>query len=90
MNQTTTILLLSSSIFSLGCLLFYIAILRTRTATSVGGLLFLARIPLAYWPLLPQMIGTIGGMLLGIGYIWFGYTLLTRSSEREVQAQATA
>ncbi len=66
------------------------AILRTRTATSVGGLLFLAGIPLAYWPPLPQLVGTIGGMLLGIGYIWFGYILLTRSSERAVQAQATA
>jgi hypothetical protein len=86
----STILLLSSSIFSLGCLLFCIAILRTRTATSVGGLLFLAGIPLAYWPPLPQLVGTIGGMLLGIGSIWFGYILLTRSSERAVQAQATA
>ncbi len=83
------VLVLVSSIFSLGCLLFCIAILRSGTAARFASLLLLAGILLAFWPPLPQLVGTIGGVLLGLGYIWFGYTLLTRSSERAVQAQAT-
>ena len=83
------VLVLGSSIFSLGCLLFCIAILRSGTAARFASLLLLAGILLAFWPPLPQLVGTIGGVLLGLGYIWFGYTLLTRSSERAVQVQAT-
>lgn len=84
------VLLLTSGIFSLGCLLFCVAILRSEISLRWVGLLLLAGILLALWPPLPQLVGTIGGVLLGLGYIWFGYILLARSGERAVQAQATA
>jgi hypothetical protein len=83
-------LLLTGSIFSLGCLLFCIAILRSDISGRWVGLLLLGGILLAFWPPLPDLVGIIGGVLLGLGFIWFGYILLARSGERVVQAQATA
>lgn len=84
------VLLLTSGIFSLGCLLFCVAILRSEITLHWMGLLLLGGILLAFWPPLPDLIGIIGGVLLGLGFIWFGYILLARSGERVVQAQATA
>jgi len=83
-------LLLTSGIFSLGCLLFCVAILRSGIYGRWVGLLLLGGILLAFWPPLPDLVGIIGGVLLGLGFIWFGYILLARSGERVVQAQATA
>jgi hypothetical protein len=83
-------LLLTGSIFSLGCLLFCIAILRSDISGRWVGLLLLGGILLAFWPPLPDLVGIIGGVLLGLGFIWFGYILLARSGERVVQAPATA
>ncbi|HEX6477589.1 MAG TPA: hypothetical protein VF043_02000 [Ktedonobacteraceae bacterium] len=84
------VLLLTSGIFSLGCLLFCVAILRSEITLHWMGLLLLGGILLAFWPPLPDLVGIIGGVLLGLGFIWFGYILLARSGERVVQAQATA
>ena len=84
------ILLLTSGIFSLGALLFCIALLRSGTAARWAGLLLLAGILLAFWPPLPQLVGTIGGILLGVGYVWLGYVLWARTGEQVVQAQTTA
>jgi hypothetical protein len=83
-------LLVTSGIFSLGCLLFCVAILRSEITLHWVGLLLLGGILLAFWPPLPDLAGIIGGVLLGLGFIWFGYILLARSGERAVQAQATA
>ena len=83
-------LLLTSGIFSLGCLLFCVAILRSGISGRWVGLLLLGGILLAFWPPLPDLVGIIGGVLLGLGFIWFGYILLATSGERVVQAQATA
>jgi hypothetical protein len=83
-------LLLTSGIFSLGCLLFCIAILRSEISGRWVGLLLLGGILLAFWPPLPDLVGIVGGVLLGLSFIWFGYILLARSGERAVQAQATA
>ena len=83
------VLLVTGSIFSLGCLLFCITILRSGTAMRWTGLLLLGGILLAFWPPLPQLVGTIGGVLLGLGYIWFGYTLFVRGGEGAVQVQTT-
>jgi len=84
------VLLLTGGIFSLGCLLLCITILRSRIDGRWAGLLLLGGILLAFWPPLPQVVGTIGGVLFGLSYIWFGYILLARSSEQAIQAQATA
>jgi hypothetical protein len=83
-------LLLTSGIFSLGCLLFCIAILRSDISGRWVGLLLLGGILLAFWPPLPDLVGIIGGVLLGLGFVWFGYILLARSGERVVQAQTAA
>jgi hypothetical protein len=82
-------LLLTSGIFSLGCLLFCVAILRSGIDGRWVGLLLLGGILLAFWPPLPDLVGIIGGVSLGLGFIWFGYILLARSGERAVQAQVT-
>jgi hypothetical protein len=82
-------LLLTSGIFSLGCLLFCVAILRSGSDGRWMGLLLLGGILLAFWPPLPDLVGIIGGVSLGLGFIWFGYILLARSGERAVQAQVT-
>jgi hypothetical protein len=84
------VLLVTGGIFSLGALLFCIAILRSGVYGRWAGLLLLGGIPLAFWPPLPDLVGMIGGVLLGLGFIWFGYLLLARSGEQEVQAQATS
>jgi hypothetical protein len=83
-------LLLTGGIFSLGCLLFCIFILCSEISGRWVGLLLLGGILLAFWPPLPDLFGIIGGVLLGLGFIWFGYILLATRSERVVQAQATA
>ena len=83
-------LLLTGGIFSLGCLLFCVAILRSDISGRWMGLLLLGGILLAFWPPLPDLVGIIGGMLFGLGFIWFGYILLAKTGERVVQAQATA
>jgi hypothetical protein len=83
-------LLLTGGIFSLGCLLFCVAILRSGIYGRWVGLLLLGGILLAFWPPLPDLVGIIGGVLFGLGFIWFGYILLARSGGRVVQAQATA
>jgi hypothetical protein len=83
-------LLLASSIFSPGCLLFCIAILRSGTAAHWVGLLLPTRIPLAFWPPLQQLVGIIGGVQLGLGYIRFGYTLWAKTSQQGIQAQVMA
>jgi len=83
-------LLLTGVIFSLGCLLFCVAILRSGISGRWVGLLLLGGILLAFWPPLPDLVGIIGGVLLGLGFIWFGYILLARSGERVVQAQTAA
>jgi hypothetical protein len=83
-------LLLTSGIFSLGCLLFCVSILRSGISGRWVGLLLLGGILLAFWPPLPDLVGIIGGVLLGLGFIWFGYILLATRGERVVQAQATA
>ena len=83
-------LLLTGGMFSLGCLLFCIAILRSDIFGRWIGPLLLGGILLAFWPPLPDLVGIIGGILLGLGFIWFGYIPLARSGEQAVQAQATA
>lgn len=83
-------LLLTGGIFSLGCLLFCIAILRSEISLRWVGLLLLGGILLAFWPPLPDLVGIIGGVLLGLSFIWFGYLLLARSGEQAAQVQAAA
>jgi hypothetical protein len=83
-------LLLTGVIFSPGCLLFCIAILHSGISGRWVGLLLLGGILLAFWPPLPDLVGIMGGVLLGLGFIWFGHILLATRVERVVQAQATA
>ena len=85
----TVVLLLTGGLFSLGCLLFCITILRSRIDGRWVGLLLLGGILLP-WEQLPDLVSIIGGVLFGLGLIWFGYILLARSGERAVQAQATS
>jgi hypothetical protein len=83
-------LLLTGVVFSLGCLLFCAALLRSEIPGRWIGLLLLGGILLAFWPPLPDLIGIVGGVLFGLGFIWFGSIPLARSGEQVVQAPATA
>src|SRR5690348_17460469 len=63
--------------------LFCVAILRSGISGRWVGLLLLGGVLLAFWPPLPDLVGIIGGILLGLGFIWFGYILLATSGERD-------
>jgi hypothetical protein len=70
------VLLLTGSLFALGCLLWCVSIVRGALTPRWAGLPLLGGILLAFWPPLPQWVGTIGAVVLGLGLIWLGYLLV--------------
>jgi hypothetical protein len=77
--------------FALGTLLTGFTTLRAAVLPRWAGLLLLIGGPLlAFTPPLPHLVGTIGGVLLGLSYIWLGYALWRNWGEQTEHAkQAT-
>jgi hypothetical protein len=83
------VLLIAGVSFALGSLLFGLALLRTPFAGRWAGALVLVGGPLlAFWPPLPQLVGTLGGLMLGLGYSWLGYTVFQPVRKGALQPQA--
>jgi hypothetical protein len=80
------VLLLMAGIFALGTILLGIATFRAGMLPRWAGVLLAVGGPLlAFWPPLPQMLGTIGGVLVGVSFIWSGYTIWAGSGARALQ-----
>jgi hypothetical protein len=62
-------------VFSLGCLIGAIAIVRSGALPRLAGVLLVGGALLAFNPPLPHLAGTIGGLLLSLGYAWLGYAV---------------
>jgi hypothetical protein len=67
--------MLMALVFALGCLIGAIAIVRSGALPRLAGVLLVGGALLAFNPPLPHLAGTIGGLLLSLGYIWLGYML---------------
>lgn len=61
--------------FALGQLLTGIATMRANVLPCWAGLLLIGAVLLAFSPPLPHLVGMVGGMVMGGGYIWLGYAL---------------
>jgi hypothetical protein len=83
---------LSASIaFALGAILLGIATIRAGVLPRWAGVLLLAGGPLVpFAPPLPQVVGNVGGLLLGLGYVWLGYAVWSESAARSAQPEETA
>lgn len=67
------IFLLAALIFVVGSVLFGFVIVRAGISPRWSGGLIAAGAPLVvFWPPLPHIVGVIGGLALGLGYIWIG------------------
>ena len=76
------LILIVSIVMALGSILLGAAIVRAGVLPRWAGVLLIVGGPLAaLWPPLPQIAGTIGIMLFGLGYAWLGYTLLMQQGE---------
>ncbi len=83
------IFLLGQITFALGFILTGVVTSRAGVLPRWPGLLLLIGAPLAaFWPPLPQLVGVTGGVLLGLGYVWLGYAMWARTSERAIQQPA--
>jgi hypothetical protein len=64
--------------FSLGALLLGFATARAGVLPRLSGILMLSGGPLlAFTPPLPAIVGMVGAVLLGAGYMWAGYAIWT-------------
>ena len=43
----------------------------------------------AFWPPIPHLVGILGGVLLGLSYIWLGYALWAKAGERVPRANVS-
>jgi hypothetical protein len=66
----------SGLMFVLGTAIFSFASVRARVLSPWGFLLISVGTPLVgFGPLLANILGLIGAVMMGLGYIWLGYTL---------------
>ena len=68
--------------FAVGFILLGLVTLRSTLLPRWAGLLLLIGAPLFFFPVppAPVIVNTIGAVLLGLGYVWLGYSLLTGTS----------
>jgi hypothetical protein len=79
------LILIVSSVMALGSILLGAAIIRAGVLPRWAGVLLIAGAPLAaFWPPLPQIAGTIGIILFGLGYAWLGYALVMQKKGETV------
>ena len=68
-------------LFFLGYLLFGIAIIRARILPLWGSvLLIVGSAPIAFRPVLPEIVSNIGAVVFAIGAVWLGYALWAEKS----------
>jgi hypothetical protein len=72
-------LLFAGTTFALGAILLGFATVRAGVLPRFSAVPFLmVGAPLlAFWPPLPYLVGVTGGVLVGIGFGWLGYALLS-------------
>jgi len=78
-------------IFGLGCIVSGIATFRAGALPRLAGPLLVAGGPLlAFTPPLPHIAGLIGGVALGLAYVWLGYTIWAGAPERTMRTSAVS
>lgn len=80
--------LLTGALFALGSLITAVATLRAEVLPRLSSVLFVGGALLAFAPPLPHLAGTIGGVLLGLGYAWCGYAIWAAPRQPAVQPRA--
>jgi hypothetical protein len=74
---------------ALGFILLGFATARAAVLPRWAGVLLLLGGPLlAFTPPLPQLVGTIGGVLMGASFVWLGYAIWSSARIPVVQARA--
>jgi hypothetical protein len=77
--------------FALGAILLGLAIMQTAVLPRWAGLLLLVGGPLlAFTPPLPHLASMVGGVLMGISFVWLGSALWSRVSEPTRQFKQVA
>ena len=75
------VLPVSGVVYFLGYLLFGIAIIRARILPLWGTvLLIIGAGPIAFRPVLPDLISNTGAVIFAIGAVWLGYALWAEKS----------
>lgn len=83
-GTTGLVALASLVIFTLGVVLFGIAIIRADVFPKLPAVLYIVgSLPLAVSPFIPEIIGSIGEVVVSIGLIWLSYALITSTGETE-------
>jgi hypothetical protein len=81
--------LVSLVIFTLGVVLFGIAIIRANVFPKWAAVLYIVGfLPVAVSPFIPGIIVSIGEVVASIGIIWLGYGLWSGAGETTEQAEA--
>lgn len=85
------VFVLTGVVFALGVILTGITTFRAGVLPGWAGLILLIGVLLAFSPPLPHLFGLIGGVALGVSYIWLGYALsLAPTTTSATFQQATA
>ncbi len=75
--------------FVLGTALFSIASVRARVVSPWGFVLISVGTPLVgFGPLLANVLGLVGAVMMGLGYIWLGWALWKHPADSEAQQAA--
>jgi hypothetical protein len=76
----TVYMAVSGAIYCLGTLLFFAVSAKVGVLPRWGSLLVaIGTVPLAFGALVWQGIDYLGAVVVGVGYLWLGYALWTRS-----------
>ncbi|HXF68809.1 MAG TPA: hypothetical protein VNK89_03295 [Thermoflexus sp.] len=76
--------------FGIGYVLFGIAIIRAGVLPRWAAASLIAGTPLAiFTPPLPAIFLAIGGVLIGVAYLWLGYAVLSSAGEGMRESQPT-
>jgi hypothetical protein len=76
--------LVSFVIFIIGAVLFGIATILAKVYSSIAAVLYMVGFTTIFLSLLlslPDTVATIGGLVAGVGIIWFGYALWSGTRE---------
>jgi hypothetical protein len=80
-------LMASFAIISLGYVLLAIYLVAAKTISVVNGLLFIGAPLAAFAPPLPYAVEIIGGVLLGLAFLWLGVSIRKGTAHKALEAE---
>jgi hypothetical protein len=79
-------LMTSFAIISLGYVLLAVYLVVSNTISVVNGLLFIGAPLAAFAPPLPFAVGIVGGVLLGVAFLWLGVSIRKGTAHKALES----